>query len=159
MSKQEIEFLSAVLIVSRQPERLASFYRDVIGVPLREESHGEDLPHWGCDLGDIHFAIHSVTDFPDSRCGVGAVKIAFTVFDIHAVVDEMEKKGVPLLYPPKDTGFFWSTAIEDPDGNFIEFTQMCDAWFKYLEDRRAKGVDVVSRWHAAGDAGARLHGV
>ena len=144
-----IEFLSAVLVVSENPERLADFYRDVVGIPLAAEHHGAALPHWGCTLGDIHFAIHPVATFPDRRSGVGAVKLAFTVFDIHALVRRLESKRISLLYPPRDTGFFWSTAILDPDGNLIEFTQLRDEWFTLLEERRRQGVDVVARWRAA----------
>jgi predicted enzyme related to lactoylglutathione lyase len=143
---EQIEFLSAVLIVSEDPARLAAFYRDVVGIPLKDEAHGQSLPHYGCTLGDLHFAIHPVETFPDRRNGVGAVKLALNVFDIKALVKRLEDKGVKLLYPPADTGFFISTAINDADGNFIEFTQMCDDWFKLLEQRRQSGLDVVSRW-------------
>jgi predicted enzyme related to lactoylglutathione lyase len=146
---ETLEFLSAVLIVSEHPAELAAFYRDVVGIPLKGESHGDSLPHFGCTLGDLHFAIHPVETFPDRRQGVGAVKLAFTVFDIHALVERLEKKGVKVIYPPRDTGFFWSTAINDPDGNFIEFTQLCDDWFKMLEERRSANLDVVSRWKAS----------
>ena len=144
-----IEFLSAVLIVSADPQRLADFYRDVVGIPLQEERHGTSLPHWGCTLGQIHFAIHPLETFPDRRAGVGAVKLAFTVFDIWALARRLEASGVSLLYAPRDTGFFWSTAIQDPDGNLIEFTQLCDQWFEQLEARAAQGADVVARWRTA----------
>lgn len=49
-------------------------------------------------------------------------------------------------YPPKDTGFSLMTALTDPDGNCIEFAQLSDRWFKHLESRKQKGIDVVSRW-------------
>ena len=132
---ETIEFLSAVLIVSENPSRL--------------ESHGDRLPHYGCTLGDLHLAIHPVETFPDHRHGVGPVKLAFTVFDIKALVERLAKQGGKGLYPPHNTGFFWSTAINDPDGNFIEFTKLCDDWFKMLEQRRSQGLDVVTRWKAA----------
>jgi predicted enzyme related to lactoylglutathione lyase len=149
MDGEPIEFLSAVLMVSEHPKRLAEFYRDVVGIPLEAEQHGRSHPHWGCTLGDIHFAIHPIATFPDRRSGVGSVKLAFTVFDIHALARCLESRGVPLLYPPRDVGFFWSTAIEDPDGNLVEFTQLCDEWFSQLETRRRQGADVVTRWRAA----------
>jgi catechol 2,3-dioxygenase-like lactoylglutathione lyase family enzyme len=149
MGRESIEFLSGVLLVSKDPKRLAAFYRDVIGVPLQDERHGDALPHWGCTLGEIHFAIHPVETFADKRSGIGAVKLAFTVFDIQALVRRLGEAGVPLAYPPSDTGFFWSTAIEDPDGNLIEFAQLCDAWFEHLDSRRAQGADVVARWRVA----------
>ena len=146
---EPIQFLSAVLVVSEDPKRLADFYRDVVGVPLEDERHGNALPHWGCTLGDIHFAIHPVATFPDRRSGVGAVKLAFAVFDVDALARRLEARGITLLYPPRDTGFFRSTAILDPDGNFVEFTELCDAWFEQLESRRTQGLDVVTRWRAA----------
>lgn len=148
MEREAIEFFSGIILVSESPEQLAGFYRDVLGVPLETEEHEGTLPHRGCDLGDIHFAIHPIDDFPDNRAGVGSVKLAFNVFDIQALAESLRQAGQSLLYPPKDTGFFWSTAIEDPDGNFVELTQMSEAWFKYLEHRRSQGTDVVSRWQA-----------
>ncbi len=149
MPAEPIEFLSAVLIVSKDPARLANFYRNVVGIPLKDEVHGESAAHYGCTLGDIHFAIHPVDTFPDHSHGVGAVKLALNVFDMNATIAHLKDNGVKLLYPPRDTGYFISTAINDPDGNFIEFTQMCDDWFKMLDARHKQGLDVVSRAHAA----------
>ena len=88
---EPIEFVSAVLIVSEDPARLANFYREVVGVPLQDEAHGTTRQHYGCNLGDIHFAIHPVQTLPDQRHGVGAVKIALNVFDINALVERLEK--------------------------------------------------------------------
>ena len=47
MRNAKLEFLSAVLIVSDDGRRLARFYRDQLGIPLRPEQHGETLQHWG----------------------------------------------------------------------------------------------------------------
>jgi catechol-2,3-dioxygenase len=38
---EDVQFLSGVILVSRQPERMAEFYRDVLGLPLTEEQHDE----------------------------------------------------------------------------------------------------------------------
>ena len=142
---EHIEFLSGVLMVSADPTRLAAFYRDVLGIPLEAEDHEGTMPHWGCTLGDVHFAIHPVEDFPDSRAAVGAVKLAFTVFDLSSVVAELAQKDVQLLRPPEDTGYFLSAMLCDPDGNLIELTQLGDDWFEYLQARREQGNDVVVR--------------
>lgn len=154
MPAETIEFISGIILVSKDPSRLADFYREVLTVELKSEAHDETSPHWGCDLGDIHFAIHPVEDFPDRRSGVGAVKLAFNVFDIASMVERLTAAGVELLYPVRDTGFFLSTSLLDPDGNLVELTQMCDAWFEYLEHRRGQGVDVVSQWKARKGAAA-----
>ena len=148
MTPEKIEFLSAVLLVSKEPARLAAFYRQVVGLPLEDERHGDTAPHYGCELGDLHFAIHPMENFSGTGAGAGSVKLAFTVFDLAALAGRLEAAGIKLAYPPKDTGFALMTAIHDPDGNFIEFTQLSDGWFKHLEKRRARGYDVIERWKA-----------
>ena len=50
MNTPTVEFFSAVLLISKEPERLATFYRDVIGMPLEDEQHGETEKHYGCEL-------------------------------------------------------------------------------------------------------------
>src|SRR5262249_7658116 len=42
---ERIQFLSAVLLTSREAARLAEFYRDVLGLPLAEERHGNVPQH------------------------------------------------------------------------------------------------------------------
>ncbi len=137
---EKIEFLSAVLLVSKDAKRLADFYRDIVGVPLGYEVHGDTDKHYGCELGDLHFAIHPTTNFEGAGSGVGSVKLAFTVFNMDAFVQKVESKGIKLAYRPKNTGFALMTAFNDPDGNYIEFTQLSDRWFKHLEGRRLNGM-------------------
>lgn len=145
---EKIEFLSAVLLVSPDAPRLADFYRDVVGLPLEEEQHGDTKPHFGCELGDLHFAIHPTENFKNQKHGVGSVRLAFTVFDMPAFVAKVERSGYSLEYAPENRGFALMTALTDPDGNYIEFTQLSDGWFKYVEKRRSLGSDVIARWQA-----------
>jgi len=146
---EKIEFLSAVLLISKDPERLAAFYRDVVGLPLEDEKHGDTEKHYGCELGDLHFAIHPISNFKGTGYGTGSVKLAFTVFDMDLFVKKLKSRGIALAYEPKDVGFAKMTALTDPDGNYIEFTQLSDRWFQHLESRRKEGIDVVSRWQTS----------
>jgi predicted enzyme related to lactoylglutathione lyase len=153
MRNAELEFLSAVLIVSDDAERLARFYRDQLGIPLRPEQHGEVLHHWGCELGDVHFAIHPRQNFMrDPNVGVGAVKLAFMVFDLDAYVRTLTQRGVELLYEPEQVGGLRMTAVRDPDGNFIELTELGRNWFERLRKRREQGFDVLARWERSQSA-------
>ena len=147
MRLADLEFLSAVLIVSDDAERLARFYRDQLGVPLRPERHGETLQHWGCELGDVHFAIHPRENFQrDPNVGVGAVKLAFMVFDLDAYLQTLTQRGVEALHEPEQVGGMRITAVRDPDGNFIELTELGRNWFEHLRKRKEQGFDVVARW-------------
>ena len=144
--EEKIEFLSAVLLVSNDVERLVDFYRDVVGIALESEEHGDTHRHYGCELGDLHFAIHPASNFKEGGHETGSVRLAFTVFDMDAFVERVTAKGVELVYPPRNMGFATMTELRDPDGNHIEFTQLSDRWFAHLASRRKEGVDMVERW-------------
>ena len=147
---EDLRFISGVILVSSQPWRLTEFYRNVLGLPLAEERHGEAQPHWGCELGDVHFAIHPVADYPeDPAGGPGPVKLAFMVFDLSRVVEWLDRRGIPLCYPPADLGEESRiTAVRDPDGNLVELTQLGPGWLGHLKAQRADGNDLVSAWGA-----------
>jgi predicted enzyme related to lactoylglutathione lyase len=139
-------FFSAVLITSRNAERLASFYKDVIGIPLEDEQHGDTAKHFGWEMGDLHFAIHPVENFGNEEPGVGSVKLAFEIFDMDAFIKHLAAKGVSPLYPPKEMGPMLITALKDPDGNHVEFTQLGERWMKHLEKRRSEGHCLIQEW-------------
>jgi catechol 2,3-dioxygenase-like lactoylglutathione lyase family enzyme len=145
---EDVRFLSGLILVSEQPERLADFYRDVLGLALAEEQHGDTAPHWGCELGDVHFAIHPVADYEGEPTATGAVKLAFMVFDLAGFVPWLQARGIPLCYPPTEFGTESRiTAIRDPDGNLIELTELGPAWLDHLKEHRAAGGDLLHVWH------------
>ncbi len=115
---------SAILIVSKDPKRLADFYRDALGVPLADEQHGDTDLHYGCELAGVHFAIHPQSNFEQvGEPGTGAVNLAFNIGDADALVRSIESAGHKVEYAPRDLGWCIMTAARDPDGNYIEFTQ------------------------------------
>ncbi len=145
MSKNE--FLSAVLINSRDPERLAAFYRDVLDVPLEVEMHGPHK-HYGCELGDLHFAIHPVRGSAPS--GAGAVDFALQVFDLDTFLKKLTAKGVEVELPV-ERGFARMTEIRDPDGNRIFLTELTKKWLGMIKDRRQQGHDLIKVAQDRGD--------
>ncbi|MEV4622275.1 VOC family protein [Asanoa sp. NPDC049573] len=146
---ENLRFLSGLIVVSAEPDRLVHFYRDLLGVPLVEERHGDSAPHWGCELGDVHFAIHPADDYPGEPTGGGGVKLAFLVFDLDALVTRLTAQGVELRYPPVEFGTeSWITAVHDPDGNLVELTQLGPSWLDHLREHRAAGGELVAHWSA-----------
>jgi catechol 2,3-dioxygenase-like lactoylglutathione lyase family enzyme len=154
---EDVHFISGVILVSHKPERLVGFYRDVLGLPLAEERHGDTQPHWGCELGDVHFAIHPAEDYPeDPATGPGPLKLAFMVFDLPRMIAWLETCGIALCYPPADLGTQSQiTAVLDPDGNLVELTQLGPGWLDHLKAHRAEGHDLVSRWSTLLGTGTR----
>jgi catechol 2,3-dioxygenase-like lactoylglutathione lyase family enzyme len=146
---ENLRFLSGLIVVSTEPERLVNFYRDLLGVPLVEERHGDSEPHWGCEVGDVHFAIHPAEDYPGEPTSAGGIKIAFQVFDLDPLVAWLSSHGVEPCYPPVEFGTESRiTAVRDPDGNLVELTQLGPAWLDHLRAHRASGGDLVAHWSA-----------
>jgi catechol 2,3-dioxygenase-like lactoylglutathione lyase family enzyme len=145
---EDVRFISGVILVSRQVERMVQFYRDVLGVRLAAEQHGETQPHWGCELGDVHFAIYPAEDYPnDPASGPGPVKLAFMIFDLPGMIAWLDRCGVALCYPPAELGAESSvTAVRDPDGNMVELTQLGPGWLDHLKAHRDAGHDLVASW-------------
>ena len=143
---ESIEFLSAVLLVSRQADNLANFYKNVVGLPLRPGAHENKPNHYSCELGDLHFAIHPTEDFKDGHYGSGAVRVCFTVFDLKVVLERLAKGGVKPIFDPEERSYGLVTAIHDPDGNYVEFVQHTEEWYGRMRERRRQGVDVLQRW-------------
>ncbi|HEY0451023.1 VOC family protein [Actinophytocola sp.] len=155
---EDLRFLSGIILTSAEPRRLVDFYRDILGVPLVDEQHGDTEPHWACELGDVHFAIHPEADYPGEETAAGAVKIAFMVFDLGAFAAWLAERGVELCYEPRAFGAQSRiTAVRDPDGNLVELTELGPVWLDHLRAHRARGGDLVAVWGArAGDTTAPL---
>jgi len=109
-----ISALNAVLIDTRDGNRLAAFYRDRLGLPLREESHGS-APHWGCFLAGLHFAIHEESHATQSS----RIAISFAVDDVDQAIADLRKGDVPIVEEPVDRPFGRLAAVRDPDGNLV----------------------------------------
>ena len=142
-TQSPVQFISAILLLTREPDRLVRFYRDVLGIPLEPEVHDGSATHFACELGDTHFAIH---DAAEVRERSESFKLAFAVTSLDATIAALQSAGVQTLYPPKSTGFAVMTAVLDPDANYIELTELSDAWLQYLVERRNGGKDPVAAW-------------
>jgi lactoylglutathione lyase len=102
------------MLDSRDGARLATFYREHLGLPLQEERHGSEL-HWGCFLAGVHFAIHQVEDAPSA----GAFRLSFEVDDVDDSVAELRSQDIPIVEEPHDRPFGRVAAVTDPDGNTV----------------------------------------
>ena len=99
--------------MSPDPDRLASFYKGTLGLPLQLNAHGGLYEHWECDFNNIHFAILKAEEVFDGNLVVPS----FIVEDIEKLVSEqgltLEDDILPL------GGGSFVGHIKDPDGNRI----------------------------------------
>ena len=119
-----IEGLVAVLLISPGPERLARFYRDVVGLPFESEQHDVAPPHWGCDVDGVHFAIHPSEGWPgDDPAGARSPVIALRTDDVGQLALRLAQHGVTYS-GPRDHGWGLTITFIDLDGNRIEVIEM-----------------------------------
>src|SRR5215208_3986787 len=109
-------------------ERSISFYRDILGVPLRfsTDSYAE------FQTDGAKFALYSRAHLPEligREAPPGPVpwpqgEIAFLVEDPDAEHERLRRSGVTILAPPTDRPWGERTVhLSDPDGNIVELTR------------------------------------
>lgn len=106
--------LGGLILTSPNPKRLATFYREVIGVPLELQSHGNTPEHWECTYSNIHFAI--IPEREEDSKG-NTVVPSFVVDNIEEFVNN---HGLGIVDPIMDLGESgYVAAVQDVDNNTI----------------------------------------
>jgi catechol-2,3-dioxygenase len=114
-----IDDVTAVLLISPNARRLCGFYRATLGLPLEEERHGGMPRHFGCSLGDVHFAIHDAAGWPGvATRNARSPVVSFSTSNLEAVARQLSARGVALT-GPGDHGFGQVLSFRDPDGNHV----------------------------------------
>ena len=106
----------AIVFVSDM-KRSVTFYRDVLGMPLKYET-----PHWTefSNDGSI-LALHpgdAINPMPASEgtAPAGSCHLGFVVEDLDAFHKHMQANKVACLHPPKKEEFGRLALYADPDG-------------------------------------------
>jgi catechol 2,3-dioxygenase-like lactoylglutathione lyase family enzyme len=104
-------------ISSKDPKRLALFYRDVLGLKMLEEDPNYDGVTFGNSRNEPVFWIWDENRWGKSN--EGAVCLVFDCDDHDKTYDELLKKGL-TLDPPKTAAWGGKELfVKDPDGNTI----------------------------------------
>jgi catechol 2,3-dioxygenase-like lactoylglutathione lyase family enzyme len=121
MAVDPVQSLSVILLLARDTSRTASFYRDVLGLPLAEEEHGGRSKHYACRLGSIYFTIQLADDLagPAPAKGYDFLQLCFTVTDLDAFARRLEQLNIAALHPPRQFERTTFTTLLDPDGRHV----------------------------------------
>jgi predicted enzyme related to lactoylglutathione lyase len=106
----------------RDLQASARFYRDAIGIPLREAAGDDEETHdeysW-TDGAYLHFAL-----FPAGSLGATQrVELAFSVDDLDAAHARAVSANAKVESPPGDQSWGRTAGYRDPDGNLVGLTQ------------------------------------
>ncbi len=138
-----IEHVSAVLVYANDLEASLRFYRDVLGVPLKESRHDSEAPHYECEIGDVHFALFPRGSFSESDSS--RIALGLAVPSMEKFLKHLGTFSLSPLYPPERRGFAVMTSLLDPDGTRIDITELSESWLRHLADIRRQRMDQVAR--------------
>ena len=111
--------------------RSLAFYRDLLGVPLTDESHDASLndrwyggPHAAYSWTDgafIHFALYpaSLPHRPAST----AAQVGFHVDDFELVHHRVQSAGAAVVQEPRVEPWGRTARYLDPDGNIVSISE------------------------------------
>lgn len=106
----------------RDLEATARFYRDAIGVPLREAGGSGEEVHreysW-TDGAYLHFALFSAGPGSEAR----GVELSFFVADVDEAHARAVAAAADVASEPEDRPWGRMAAYRDPDGNLVSLTQ------------------------------------
>jgi predicted enzyme related to lactoylglutathione lyase len=119
-----VRSICGTILMGRNPDALARFYAEALGLSFDREEHAGLSPHWGVDIGTVHFGIHPPENFKRSVAGQGSVVLTFDVTSLPECQARLERLGAPCLQPPHDEGFGLVASFSDPEGNLFEIVEL-----------------------------------
>jgi len=121
MAECPVQGLSVVLLLSRDTDRTAAFYRDVLGLALQAEEHDGRQRHYACRLGALYFTIQSAADVgaPPPGRGYDYLQLCFTVADLDAFVHSLAARQIAPLHPPQPFEHTRFITLLDPDSRHV----------------------------------------
>jgi len=113
--------ITGLILVSKDPERLSTFYREILGIPFALAQHGKTRPHIECEVDNFHFAIIHKGQVAESN----NITPSFIVPDLSQFLSQLSARGITPIHPVIDIGGGKSiSTIHDPDGNALRLIQI-----------------------------------
>jgi glyoxylase I family protein len=115
--------IAAVLLFSDEPEALAEFYREVLGVPLRRIRVPDADTHWACDIKGVYFSIWPETEVTTNNSEWHRGGVAFHFKNVDREFERLKALGIKVDFPPRNSVLGRIARLRDPDGNPFEIYQ------------------------------------
>ena len=105
-----------VIVFVSDMDKSIAFYRDVLGFPVKEQSHKWTELDTGQTTLALHLAEAGEHAHTHATMPAGHFELGLTVPDFAAFHKEMVAKGVRCIQPPKKQDFGTLATYADPDG-------------------------------------------
>ncbi len=115
-----IDGIAGVILWTEDVERLAAFYRDVLGLTVHSQR-----PHFVVfSLGSLRLSVGKHDGVAGRTKDPYRIMVNLGVQNIQTAYARMKAQGVAFLRPPEQEHWGgWVATFHDPDGNIIQLLQ------------------------------------
>lgn len=113
----------SVAIWSEDNKKLAQWYRDVLGIPIRTYNPIPNDDCYDMDVGTTFFSIGKHDKVHGASKDPFRIMIGFQVERIGETYEELKDKDIHWIAKPflSPTGTVWCMTLADPEGNIVQF--------------------------------------
>ena len=110
--------LNSVMIGTKQPKALATFYEKVIGKPA--DMVDSENGFYGWQVGSTYLSVLEHSEMGGSAKDRGRVMLNFETSQVKEEFERIKALGGMVIKAPYEMGGGWIATLADPDGNYFQ---------------------------------------
>ena len=110
--------LNSVMIGTKQPQKLAVFYEQVLGKPA--EMVDQENGFWGWQVGNSYLSVLEHSEMGGNTKDPGRVMFNFETSQVKEEFERIKGLGGKIIREPYEMGGGWIATLADPDGNYFQ---------------------------------------
>jgi predicted enzyme related to lactoylglutathione lyase len=110
--------LNSVMIGTKQPKALATFYEKILGKPA--DMVDNENGFFGWQVGNSYFSVLDHSEMGGKTKDPGRVMMNFETTQVKEEFERMKAVGAIVIRAPYEMGGGWIATLADPDGNYFQ---------------------------------------
>jgi predicted enzyme related to lactoylglutathione lyase len=110
--------LNSVMIGTKQPQVLATFYEKILGKPA--DMVDQENGFFGWQVGSSYFSVLDHSEMGGKTKDPGRVMMNFETTQVKEEFERMQAAGAIVIRAPYEMGGGWIATLADPDGNYFQ---------------------------------------
>jgi predicted enzyme related to lactoylglutathione lyase len=110
--------LNSVMIGTKQPQALITFYEKVLGTPPDMVDTENGFAGW--QVGSANLSVLEHSEMGGNTKDTGRVMFNFETTTVKEEFERMKAAGANVIREPYEMGGGWIATLADPDGNYFQ---------------------------------------
>lgn len=110
--------LNSIMIGTKQPKALATFYEKVLGKPA--DMVDNENGFFGWQVGSSYFSVLDHSEMGGKTKDPGRVMMNFETSQVKEEFERIKALGAIVIRAPYEMGGGWIATLADPDGNYFQ---------------------------------------